>query len=253
MIHLLAAQQHWDSIVAIHGLDGHREKTWTAANDTLWLRDLLPADLPNARVLSYGYDADTRSNECVSTNTIYRHAEKFMQELSRKRKGAPRVSFDFLIRGFISIAFSDRSYSWPIAWVASFSNRCGTSKETRPSTYPLQALVISHAQTLESKRHLRDILVSTHGVLFFGTPHSGTNGAALLQTMNRLLSVYMQTTDTVLQHLKTNCSELENLQRMYHPASEKLNTVCFYEEYPTPIIGGRKEMARTLGPERLDI
>ena len=99
VLHVPAAQPRWNSIVAIHGLDGHREKTWTAANDTLWLRDLLPADLPNARVLSYGYDADTRSNECVSTNTIYRHAEKFMQELSRKRKGATRVSFDFRMSG----------------------------------------------------------------------------------------------------------------------------------------------------------
>ena len=64
--------------------------------------------------------------------------------------------------------------------------------------------------------------------------------------MNRILSIYLHTTSTVLQHLKANSSELESLRRMYLPASEKLNTVCFYEEYPTPIIGGRKEMARAL-------
>ena len=109
---------------------------------------------------------------------------------------------------------------------------------------PSKGLIICHNQSLESKSHLRDILVSTHGVLFFGTPHSGTNGVALLQIMNRLLSVYMKTTDTALQHLKTNSSELENIQSMYLSASEELNTVCFYEETPTPIIGGRHELAR---------
>ncbi|KAH3938661.1 hypothetical protein HBH98_243260 [Parastagonospora nodorum] len=45
-------------IVAVHGLNGHREKTWTAGSgvngvDSInWLRDLLPHDLPNARILS---------------------------------------------------------------------------------------------------------------------------------------------------------------------------------------------------------
>ncbi|CAN9148983.1 unnamed protein product [Alternaria alternata] len=51
-------------IVAVHGLNGHCEKTWTAGNsiDSVnWLRDLLPHDLPNARILSWGYDANTHS------------------------------------------------------------------------------------------------------------------------------------------------------------------------------------------------
>ncbi|KAH6861238.1 hypothetical protein B0T12DRAFT_336994, partial [Alternaria alternata] len=38
-------------VVAIHGLNGHREKTWTAGNGVHWLRDLLPHDLPQARIL----------------------------------------------------------------------------------------------------------------------------------------------------------------------------------------------------------
>lgn len=47
------------SIVAIHGLNGHRENTWIVSNDVLWLRDLLLAELPRARVLIYGYDSRT--------------------------------------------------------------------------------------------------------------------------------------------------------------------------------------------------
>ena len=155
-------------------------------------------------------------------------------------------TFDFFLSCPPQFPSSGRSYLWPIAWVASFSNRCVTSKDIESSFYRLKALIICHNQSLESKGHLRDVLVSTHGVLFFGTPHSGTNGVALLQFMNRLLSVYMKTTDRVLQHLEANSSELENIQSMYLSASEGLNAVCFYEEYPTPIVGGRQELARTI-------
>jgi hypothetical protein len=34
------------SVVAVHGLNGHSEKTWTADNGVNWLRDLLPEDFP---------------------------------------------------------------------------------------------------------------------------------------------------------------------------------------------------------------
>lgn len=70
-------------IVAVHGLDGHREETWTTEDGILWLCDLLPSDLPNARILMYEYDADTRSQECVSTQTIRQHADGLAKALIR--------------------------------------------------------------------------------------------------------------------------------------------------------------------------
>ena len=79
--------------MAIHGLDGHRELTFMTDDGVLWLRDSLPADLSNARVLTYGYDADTRNRECVSTQTIERHATGLVHALLRKRKDAPRVGY----------------------------------------------------------------------------------------------------------------------------------------------------------------
>ncbi|KAF1924628.1 uncharacterized protein M421DRAFT_36145, partial [Didymella exigua CBS 183.55] len=42
-------------IVAIHGLNGDAYTTWQHENGTLWLRDLLPNDLPGSRVFTYGY------------------------------------------------------------------------------------------------------------------------------------------------------------------------------------------------------
>jgi hypothetical protein len=69
------------SIVAIHGLDGHREKSWTANNGVLWLRDLLPDEITPARILTYGYNAKTRGKKLLSRQTLYDHAEAFITKL----------------------------------------------------------------------------------------------------------------------------------------------------------------------------
>jgi hypothetical protein len=45
------------SIIAVHGLNGHPTKTWTADNGRFWLQDFLPADLPYARIFTFGYNS----------------------------------------------------------------------------------------------------------------------------------------------------------------------------------------------------
>jgi hypothetical protein len=71
------------SIVAIHGFDGHREKSWTADNGKLWLRDFLPQALPTARILTYGYDAYTENSP--SEQTLHSHAQNFLARLCMSR------------------------------------------------------------------------------------------------------------------------------------------------------------------------
>ena len=110
-----------------------------------------------------------------------------------------------------------------------------------------KAIGICNTQDFESKTPFRDILVSTHAILFFGTPHSGTNGVELLRFMNRLASVFMKTNDTVLKHLKVNSPELDTIQKDYLSASRNIGAIFFYEEYTTPIIGGRRDMVSTKG------
>jgi hypothetical protein len=77
------------SIVAVHGLNGHCEKTWTAGNgvnSVNWLRDLLPHDLPNARILSWGYDANTHSRSRVSCQYLFDHARTLVSDLCLERQ-----------------------------------------------------------------------------------------------------------------------------------------------------------------------
>jgi hypothetical protein len=73
------------SIVAVHGLNGHRNKTWTAANGVHWLRHLLPTDVPNARIFCWGYDANTHGDR-VSCQYLYDHARQLVSDLCLKRR-----------------------------------------------------------------------------------------------------------------------------------------------------------------------
>lgn len=51
------------SIVFVHGLTGDRVSTWTVkpkndGDSVFWPLDLLPKSISNARIMSFGYDAD---------------------------------------------------------------------------------------------------------------------------------------------------------------------------------------------------
>jgi hypothetical protein len=98
--------------------------------------------------------------------------------------------------------------------------------------------VIALSHSADRNSHHRGIKVSTYAILFFGTPHSGANGVELAQWMGRLLSVYMYTSDSLLKDLIRDSNELEKIQKFYGSASKGIKTFFFYEEYPTPIIGG---------------
>ncbi|KXX75211.1 Kinesin light chain [Madurella mycetomatis] len=75
-------------IVFVHGLTGDREKTWTAHGASEpWPKTLLPSELPNSRILTFGYDAyvvDWRG--MVSQNRISNHGWNLLTSLSSYRE-----------------------------------------------------------------------------------------------------------------------------------------------------------------------
>jgi hypothetical protein len=47
------------SIVIIHGLNGDATESWTYPDPkAFWPKDFLPCDIPEARVMTFGYNAD---------------------------------------------------------------------------------------------------------------------------------------------------------------------------------------------------
>jgi hypothetical protein len=76
------------SLVFIHGLDGHPFETWTdSQNHVFWPRDLMPSVLPGTRVLTYGYNEDTRGNRL--TSNLRDSARSLMHRLMAIRQQGP--------------------------------------------------------------------------------------------------------------------------------------------------------------------
>jgi hypothetical protein len=69
-------------IVAIHGLNGNAYSTWTHKNGTLWLKHLLPDDMPGSRIFTYGYPAGVYFSKSVSD--IIDYSRDLLSQMSRQ-------------------------------------------------------------------------------------------------------------------------------------------------------------------------
>jgi hypothetical protein len=77
-------------IVFVHGFDGHPRKTWTTPrSDTYWPRDFLPAGIPNARILTFGYDSSIAS--FATQTSVSTFAESLLDSLAEQRTPSQQV------------------------------------------------------------------------------------------------------------------------------------------------------------------
>lgn len=93
--------------VALHGLNGHYSNTWTATSpvdgsQVNWLKDLLPGVLPNARVMSFGYNSIVQFSK--GTAGISEFAEQLLEALmawrtSPEEKKRPIIFICHSLRG----------------------------------------------------------------------------------------------------------------------------------------------------------
>lgn len=58
---------HPVDVIALHGLNGDACTTWTHANGTMWIRDILPKYIPGCRVYTYGYAAKVLLSQSFAT------------------------------------------------------------------------------------------------------------------------------------------------------------------------------------------
>jgi hypothetical protein len=73
------------SLVAVHGLNGDPTRTWThRKTNAFWLKDFLPQDVKNIRVMSFGYNASAAFGN--TTATITDHAKGLLACLIDKRE-----------------------------------------------------------------------------------------------------------------------------------------------------------------------
>ncbi|EMD95884.1 hypothetical protein COCC4DRAFT_67698 [Bipolaris maydis ATCC 48331] len=92
-LHLIANPENaLLDIIAVHGMNvkndrGHSNKTWThEGSGTHWLRDPLPSNAPQARIMTYQYNANVMFDS--STAGVQEQAENLLQLISVKRENA---------------------------------------------------------------------------------------------------------------------------------------------------------------------
>lgn len=129
-------------IVAVHGLGGDAFATWThAKSKKFWLRDFLRQQIPDARIMTFGYNADAAFGQ--STAEIIDHAKSLLASLVDKREEADEIHR-------------------PLMFIA----------------HSLGGIVVKQALLqvrLEPRYHT--IKDSTLGLIFLGTPHRGSDKA----------------------------------------------------------------------------
>ncbi|KAK3689504.1 hypothetical protein B0T22DRAFT_536401 [Podospora appendiculata] len=185
-------------LIFVHGIRGHLENTWAQGEGgPPWPRTLLPRRLPEARILTFGYDANPIAFRLsVSGNKIGDHAKNLLSAIAALRLSATT------------------------------------------------ALLTARSSPEE---HLRRIFECTSGILFLGTPHSGSSLATVAQRLATLLSFSTPKTNLrILKVLQRDSEVLARIQNEFFAllqsrnkddGARPLQVVCFYEELPYPGIG----------------
>ena len=97
----------------------------------------------------------------------------------------------------------------------------------------LQALVLARFGS-----NYDDIRLSTAGVIFLGTPHDGTDAAALGEKIAKVLGNNAK----LLASLKSQSSELFGLSRDFDAEYQELKVICYYEKLDRQFIKGMVNM-----------
>ncbi|KAF2272404.1 uncharacterized protein EI97DRAFT_470491 [Westerdykella ornata] len=205
-------------IILIHGLGGDRQNTWTWTNidgeRCFWPADLLPTDLPRARVITWGYAARTINLvDVVSQAPLKSHADKLCTELSNLREGIEQR---------------------PLFFVA----------------HSLGGIVTKRAILHSSESNLEGIAAigeGTRGVVFMGTPHDGSGYADVGSFLINLVKIFIrhQLNNQVIEGLKSHNREIQELERRFNqlllrrrPTKTAIEARCFCETEPMNAVVG---------------
>ena len=188
-------------VVAVHGLQGDPFTTWESKDGGTWLEDILPKEVPSARIMTFGYDSIVAFSTTVST--IDDKARALLNYLSQKRLGLPAES------------------SRPIVLIG----------------HSLGGILIKKALILANDRHMsiprfKDIRDNTKAIAFLGVPHRGSDAAwwaTFAANAVKVGTAGVSTNTTLVADLRKNSTTLKDISKQFVDRAMKLTIYSFYE------------------------
>ncbi len=92
--------------------------------------------------------------------------------------------------------------------------------------------------------HLRNVLQSTRGIAFLGTPHHGAGLARWGELLSQSIGIIKQANTKIVEVLKRDSEVLARIQDGFHTMvqarskeGQPIEISCFFEELPLPYLG----------------
>ena len=190
------------SIVAIHGL-GHPHDTWTHENGIMWLRDLLPLDMSDARIMTWEYDSEYQKARHFTRMMMYSHPNSLLSALYSLRQDT-------------------KSNNRPIIFMC----------HSLGGLVVKEALVQASMAIPKYNRHLKTIRICTKGIIFLSTPHQSTQEISFGKAIGHLFSI-AQSRGKPLTSLATVCDMLELQLGQFKSICTDFSIYYCYERRPT--------------------
>ncbi|KAI1416004.1 hypothetical protein F5Y13DRAFT_186857 [Hypoxylon sp. FL1857] len=203
-------------VLFIHGLTGDSFRTWYhSSSGVYWPRDFISKSLPDARVMTFGYDADvTNLFGAVGQGTLQSYAETLVAQLTALRR----------------------------------DEDSGSRRETIIIAHSLGGLVAEKAICMSAQWHdeaYKQLDETVAGIAFIGTPHQGSTIADYASIVTRALTLgslgLKRINKRILETLRPDSEVLADLQwsfRQWLQKREKdVSIACFFEEHELPVAG----------------
>ncbi|KAK9473951.1 uncharacterized protein V1510DRAFT_311325 [Dipodascopsis tothii] len=212
-------------IIAIHGLTGHGEKTWTTngknGSSAMWLRDFLPDEAErhgiSVRVMVYNYNANAWLGK--NTNHLADRAVGMERQIYSSRlecMSRPLLFVAHSMGGLVAKAFLNHLHDRLSEYIPGYPNG-------RPEEF----------QMMERWKQLRRAIC---GIVFLATPHRGSIFGSIMARLPRV--------SNAVKDLRLNSDQLESLSSSFEEAYFDRNddygafyTACFYETKPIFMLG----------------
>ncbi|KAI8954916.1 Alpha/Beta hydrolase protein [Xylaria longipes] len=201
-------------IVFVHGLRADMTKTWTK-NGILWPAQLLPKDVPEARIFLFGYDtAIVRIKPGnVSKTEVHSNADDLCAKLAAERSNSPEAAN----RPIVIIAHSLGGL--------------------------VAAQLFIHGEQSSDDSSAKAIVKNIRGMIFLGTPFRGSVAAGPAENVRRILQLMgADTQEDTLKNLGMNSEKANELTRSFSNllikrkrSNDQIHAFFFYETLATQI------------------